>query len=134
MKKIVSNILVVGSQLMVGVLFLCMLFSDSNEDLKVVVVKNDNLNKMADSVSELFKEEDGLINIYDDFRGFELFSSENEVIKEEEFVEIEETETVVEEVEPQEIIVVDPSGYISNKERGFVVTTDNKTYNLSDEE
>ena len=54
MKKIVSNVLIVSIQLIVGGLFLIMLFSDSNENNKVVVVENDNLNKMADSVSELF--------------------------------------------------------------------------------
>ena len=54
MKKIVSNVLIVSTQLIIGGLFLFMLFSDSNEDNKVVVVENDNLNKMADAVSELF--------------------------------------------------------------------------------
>ena len=54
MKKIVSNVLIVSTQLIIGGLFLFMLFSDSNEDKKNVVVQNDNLNKMADAVSELF--------------------------------------------------------------------------------
>ena len=54
MKKIVSNILIVSTQLIIGGLFLFMLFSDSNENNEVVVVENDNLNKMADAVSELF--------------------------------------------------------------------------------
>ena len=51
MKKIVSNVLIVSTQLIIGGLFLFMLFSDNNEDNKVVVVENDNLNKMADAVS-----------------------------------------------------------------------------------
>ena len=54
MKKIVSNVLIVSTQLIIGGLFLFMLFSDSNDDKKNVVVENDNLNKMADAVSELF--------------------------------------------------------------------------------
>ena len=54
MKKIVSNVLIVATQLIVGGLFLFMLFSDGNEDSRVVVVENDNLNKMSDAVSELF--------------------------------------------------------------------------------
>lgn len=54
MKKIVSNVLIVATQLIVGGLFLFMLFSDSNEDNRVVVVENNNLDKMADAVSELF--------------------------------------------------------------------------------
>lgn len=53
MKKIASNVLIVSTQLIIGGLFLFMLFSgeESNTD---VVVKNNNLDKMADSVSELF--------------------------------------------------------------------------------
>ena len=54
MKKIVSNVLIVSTQLIVGGLFLFMLFSDNNEDNRVVVVDNNNLGKMADAVSELF--------------------------------------------------------------------------------
>ena len=53
MKKIVSNVLIVSTQLIVGGLFLFMLFSN-NENDKVIVVKNNNLDRMADSVSELF--------------------------------------------------------------------------------
>ena len=55
MKKIVSNILVVATQLMIGGLFLVMLFSGSQENNRVLVVDNNNLNKMADSVSQLFE-------------------------------------------------------------------------------
>ena len=61
MKKIVTNALIVGLQLIVGGLFLFMLFSDNNEDSRVVVVQNNNLNKMADSVNELFVVEKGKI-------------------------------------------------------------------------
>ena len=58
MKKIVSNGLIVSTQLIVGALFLFMLFSDGDENNKVVVVENNNLNKMADAVTELFIEEE----------------------------------------------------------------------------
>ena len=68
MSKIVSNVLLVSLQLIVGGLFLCMLFSDSNEDNKVVVIENDNLNKMADSVSALFTIEKNLQNEVLDFK------------------------------------------------------------------
>lgn len=54
MKKIVSNVLIVSTQLIVGGLFLFMLFSETREDNRVVVVENNNLDKMADAVSELF--------------------------------------------------------------------------------
>ena len=58
MKKIVSNVLVVATQLIVGGLFLFMLFSDNNGDNKVVAVNNNNLDKMADAVAILFDAEE----------------------------------------------------------------------------
>ena len=142
MKKIVSNILVVGTQLIVGGLFLCMLFSDSNEDNKVVVIGNDNLNKMADSVSALFTVDRTLDEVIDDTTEVELPSAEETEKKEEETENevIEEAVTeqpvqVVEEQPPQQdIITVDISGYTNNPSRGFNVTTDNTTYTLSDDE
>ena len=54
MKKIVSNAVIVGSQLLVGGLFLVMLFTGKPENNMVVVVENSNMNKMADVVSSLF--------------------------------------------------------------------------------
>ena len=62
MKKIVSNVLIVSTQLIVGGLFLFMLFSNKTEDNRVVVVENNNLDKMADAVSELF-EVDHAVNV-----------------------------------------------------------------------
>ena len=76
MKKIVSNVLVVCMQLIVGGLFLCTLFSDSNENRKFVVVENDNLDKMADSVSVLFTEEKSLSEVIEDTTEVELESFE----------------------------------------------------------
>ena len=76
MKKIVSNVLIVATQLIIGGLFLFMLFSDSNEDNKVVVVENDNLNKMADAVSELFIVEQINKPVFDDTKEVDLVSEE----------------------------------------------------------
>ena len=75
MKKIVSNVLVVSVQLIVGGLFLCMLFSDNNEESKIVVTNNDNLNKMADSVSLLFTGDKSLVDVVDEVE-VELLSVE----------------------------------------------------------
>ena len=82
MKKIVSNVLIVSTQLIIGALFLFMLFSDSNEDNKVVVVENDNLNKMADAVSELFVA-DQMENKVDDQKEVDLISEEERKAQEE---------------------------------------------------
>ena len=62
MKKIVSNVLIVTTQLIVGGLFLFMLFSNKTEDNRVVVVENNNLDKMADAVSELFEVDHAVNN------------------------------------------------------------------------
>ena len=75
MKKIVSNVLIVSTQLIIGGLFLFMLFSDSNDDKKNVVVENDNLNKMADAVSELFVA-DQMESIPEDTKEIDLISEE----------------------------------------------------------
>lgn len=146
MKKIVSNILVVSMQLIVGGLFLCMLFSDSNENNKVVVIENDNLNKMADSVSALFTIEKPLEEEIIDTKEIELPSADVEIVEEEKEEVIESKEEVIEtpqeeekevpvvEEEPEPIITVDVSGYVNNPSKGFNVTTNNKIYSLNDDE
>lgn len=95
MKKIVTNVLVVGVQLIVSGLFLCLLFSDSNMENKVVVAHNDNMNKMADSVSLLFDEEKNLSEtLVNDNEEVELLSAEKVA---EEKAKKEEEERALEE-------------------------------------
>lgn len=144
MKKIVSDILVVSMQLIVSGLFLCMLFSDNNEDNRVVVIENDNMNKMADSVSALFTVNNVLEPEIIDVNEVELQSADSEVVLEnekeeemdEEIIETpkveEEVPVISEKVEP--IITVDASGYTNYPSRGFNVTPDNKIYSLSDDD
>jgi len=152
MKKIVSNTLIVSTQLIIGGLFLFMLFSGKNENLKVVMVENNNLNKMSDAVNELFVIEPKLVDVT---KEEELLVSEEinviegvvPVVQEEEVIEqpIQEVVEAIEEpvvevvipdsgVESAPVVVVDPSGYISNATVGFNVTTGNKTYSMSDED
>ncbi len=83
MKKIVSNILIVSTQLIIGGLFLFMLFSD-NGDNRNVVVKNNNLDKMADSVSELFVADKLEKQIIDTKKEEELIAEEEALKKKEE--------------------------------------------------
>lgn len=83
MKKIVSNILIVSTQLIIGALFLFMLFSSDNENNKVVVVENDNLNKMADAVSELFVEEEAEKPVIDETKQVDLITEEQRKAREE---------------------------------------------------
>ncbi len=58
MKKIVSNVLVVSIQLIIGGLFLFMLFFNNDGDNNSIAVNNNNLDKMADAVSLLFTAEE----------------------------------------------------------------------------
>ena len=83
MKKIVSNVLIVSTQLIIGALFLVMLFSDKNGNNKVVVVENDNLNKMADAVSELFVEEEAEKPVIDESKQVDLITEEQRKAREE---------------------------------------------------
>ena len=87
LKKIVSNVLIVSTQLIIGGLFLFMLFSDNSEDSRVVVVENNNLDKMADAVSELFVEEPVVPtlveNVEDKTKEEELITAEEKRAEEE---------------------------------------------------
>ena len=143
MGKIVSNILVVTTQLIVGGLFLFMLFSDSNEVSRVVVIENNNLDKMADAVSELFVVDHAVVQDLDMQKEEELVDAEQKRLEEEAKVKAEadaarlaeeEAKRKAEEEAARKLIVVDASGYISKPALGFNVTTDNKTYTLSDED
>lgn len=144
MGKIVSNVLIVSTQLIVGFLFLLMLFSEEKDNNKVVMIQNNNLNKMSDSVAELFVVD---IPVMDMNKEEELLvaGEENVVITEEAPIkeviveqppvveEVVVAPPVIEEVVPQPF-VVDPTGYITNLSVGFNVTTGNRTYSLTDEE
>ena len=149
MKKIVSNILIVSTQLIIGGLFLFMLFSDSNENNEVVVVENDNLNKMADAVSELFVA-DQMESIPEDTKEIDLISEEERKAQEEAEAkaraeeearkkaeaEAEAARIAAEKAAQEEAarnaITVSANGYTSNPAVGFNVTTGNRTYSLSD--
>ena len=153
MRKIVSNVLVVGTQLVIGGLFLFMLFSDKNENNHIAVVENNNLDKMADAVSELFVvDEQNEVKTLDVFKEEELTSAEQKKLEEEakakaeeeariarekeetEKLALEEAEKKKREEEAKTASVVDASGYVSKPALGFNVTTGNKVYELSDEE
>lgn len=149
MKKIVSNILIVSMQLLVGGLFLLVLFlGKSSENNSNMVVRNNNLDKMADSVAVLFI--DDLIassENTDDSLVEELVSQEEKEEQEriarekaeaeakaleEEKKRLEEEQKQKEEEAKRNAVIVSASGYISKPGLGFNVTTGNKTYTLND--
>lgn len=153
MGKIVSNILIVSLQLIVGGLFLYMLFFNNKEDSRITVVENDNLDKMADVVSGLFEEANSKpVVSLDEKKEEELIDAEAKRLEEEKKAKAEEEARLErealakkqaeeeaerkrkEEEKARQLTVVDASGYVSKPAMGFNVTTDNKTYSLSDED
>lgn len=153
MKKIVTNALIVGTQLIVGGLFLFMLFSDNNEDSRVVVVENNNLNKMADSVNELFVVDHAVVVEETVISEEELISAEEKKKQEEEAARLaaeeeakrlaeeearlaaeEEARRIAEEEAAKNAVTVDATGYLSKPAMGFNVTTGNTVYELTEEE
>ena len=127
MKKIVLNIFVISLQLLMVGLFFMTIFSEKvNITKKVSIVDNENLDKIADSVSLLFiSEETPLVDneiasVYVDM------SSLDEKVEEEKVEENKE--------ENKSLTLLNTSLYKSNPDLGFVVTDDNKTYTLPDDE
>lgn len=125
MKKIVLNIFVISLQLLMVGLFFMTIFSEKvNITKEVSIVDNENLDKIADSVSLLFiSEETSLVDneiasVYVDM------SSLNE--------EVQEIEENI--VTNNSLTLLNTSLYKSNPDLGFVVTDNNKTYTLSDDE
>ena len=125
MKKIVLNIVVVSLQLLIVGLFFMTVFSEKvNITKKVSIVDNENLDKIADSVSLLFiSEETPLVDneiasVYVDMSSLD-----------EEEQEIEENI-----VTNNSLTLLNTSLYKSNPDLGFVVTDNNKTYTLSSDE
>ena len=125
MKKIVLNIFVISLQFLIVGLFFMTVFSEKvNITKKVSIVDNENLDKIADSVSLLFiSEETPLIDneiasVYVDM------SSLNE--------EVQEIEENI--VTNNSLTLLNTSLYKSNPDLGFVVTDNNKTYTLSSDE
>ena len=125
MKKIVLNIFVISLQLlMVGLFFMTVFSEKVNITKEVSIVDNENLDKIADSVSLLFiSEETPLVDneiasVYVDMSSLD-----------EEEQEIEENI-----VTNNSLTLLNTSLYKSNPDLGFVVTDNNKTYTLSSDE
>ena len=133
MKRKVSNLIVIGSQLLLVGLFFTINFKDEiNIQKYVSTVHNENLNKIATSVSLLFEEEVlPAVDDIDDFIIEELPSLDVVPSKDEEIIETEKEE---QKNESTPLVSVDASKYISNESMGFKVTEGNREYNLSDYE
>ena len=134
MRRTVSNLLVIGSQfLIVGLFFTTVFSNDIKVEKYVNTIHNENLDKIATSVSLLFEEEK-ISDIEEKLEEMviEELPSVSEI--ENEIKEVEEKEEQPEEIESVPLYSIDAGKYISNEAMGFVVTEDNKNYSLSAEE
>lgn len=140
MKKTLSLIFIIGCQLcLVGFFFINKIGGDVIEPKHVVTVHNDNLDKIATSVSLLFENEDSCLvssSLVTDDNVDENVLLELPSIP---VVSEEKTEEKVEEIEPQVekanyLSSIDAGKYVSNESMGFLVTENNKEYYLEDYE
>ena len=141
MKRTVSSLIVMSCQLLIVGLFLGTVFNDDVQlEKHVSTIHNENLNKIANSVSLLFQEEEKIDSIeevnekLDDMVLEELPSTDiidKDLLEKEKQIKEEKKEDVIESTP---LVSVDASKYISNEAMGFKVTEGNKTYDLSDYE
>ena len=135
MRKTIASLMVIALQLLIVGLFCGTIFNDDVKIEKYVgTIHNENLNKIANSVSILFDEErieeEPVIVEVEDTKLAELPSID--VIKEEPKKEVNQEEK--EEIKSTPLVSVDASKYNSKEEMGFRVTEGNKTYELEGNE
>lgn len=104
MNKITVKVITISSQILVVSLFLLLIFISQGSNDKVAVVNNNNFDKMADSTSVLFKEEEIMISQIDDdvIEALEEYSEkeesnvkEQQTVKEEKKSNVSELDTVL---------------------------------------
>ena len=133
MRRTVPSLLVIVLQLLLVGLFFGNVFNNNvKKDEHVSTIHNQNLNKIANSVSLLFDEEvinvDEVNNIVNDETFQDLPSID--VIEE----DINKGEEKKQEIVSTPLVSVDASKYNDNIDMGFKVTEGNKTYSLGDYE
>ena len=125
LKKILRFILISSEFAILG--FFCFTtYSNEISQLKYVnVIHNNNLNKIANSISLLFEEEITPIQEEEIFSLEELPSLDNDVVNESlESAEIKDDISVP-------LVSVNAGKYKNNESAGFKVTEDNKNYTLT---
>jgi hypothetical protein len=132
MRRKFSGFMVIASQLfIVGLFLVTSLSEENNVEKHVSIIHNNNLNKIATSVSLLFEEE--VIPFEDELEAMitEELPSIDSVNKDIENIEVSED---LEENKGTPLISIEVGKYINNEPMGFVVTDDNKEYTLTDYE
>ncbi len=103
MKKIATKIITISSQIGIASLFLVLLFSNAKADDEVIVLENNNFNKMADSVFSLFKKEELMTAATDDSIVVDLDDVSNDLNKKEEEENPKNEDNTSEETKKEEI-------------------------------
>ena len=134
MKRRIPGLIVIGSQLLiVGLFFVTIFNTDIKMEKHVSTVHNENLNKIATSVSILFEEEEIPVEekmedlILEDLPSLDVIASDVEKIE-------KENKDKEDEIESTPLVSVDAEKYIDNIAMGFEVTEGNKNYDLSEDE
>ena len=132
MRRRISSLIVIGSQLLiVGLFFVTIFNSDIKIEKYVSIIHNENLDKIATSVSLLFEEE--IISIEDKMEDFTLEELPSIDVVASDIADIEKKEELkVDESTP--LVSIDASKYIDNESMGFEVTEGNSEYSLNDYE
>lgn len=136
MRRTVSNLLIIGLQvLIVGLFFVTVFGNEVNIKKHVSTIHNENLNKIATSVSILFEEEE-VISAIEDYTLEELpaLSVLEEDIAESEEVFDDENDDKMSEVISTPLYSIDASKYSDNISNGFKVTEGNKEYSVTGDE
>lgn len=124
-------IVVVSQLLLVGLFFVTNFNGDIKVQKYVSTVHNENLNKIANSVSLLFEEE--IVPLEEELDDLVMTELPSISVLIDEVEVLEEKEKVIEN-QSVPLIAYDASKYMSNESMGFVVTEGNKEYTLTDEE
>ena len=133
MKRRISGLIVIGSQLLiVGLFFVTMFNDDIKVEKHVSIIHNENLNKIATSVSLLFEEEE--IPVEEKMEELTLEELPSIDVIAEDVSEIEEKIEKEEIVASTPLVSVDASKYIDNVAMGFEVTEGNRVFSLNDNE
>ncbi len=137
MKRTIPSLIVIGCQLLIVGLFFGTVFNDDVKlEKHVSTIHNENLNKIATSVSILFKEENVMTDeeLEEKLSNITLEELPSTDVVDKDLKEKKEEEKKEEEIKSTPLVSVDASKYNSNEEMGFKVTEGNKTYTLSDYE
>lgn len=132
MRRKVSNLIVIVSQLLiVGLFFVTIFDSDIKIEKYVSTIHNENLDKIATSVSLLFEEE--IISTEEKLEDLTLEELPSLDVIASDIAEIEKKEDP--KVDESTLLVsIDATKYSSKESMGFKVTEGNKEYSLTNDE